>query len=245
MENQINSGIALRSSSLFPLISSFIFVGLLISLFILPTGYTYNETCPRCQGDDTVTCEDCHGSGKCWVCGGDGKIDFMPPDSQWCAACQGTGICRTCGGKGWHMCGKCGGTGILVHWMYNLTGATVTLSFISVLLFLGFFVLSGFFSFFYLSFNEWVYEVEDMGFWFNSSFMTWLFARHRERWAKWQTGLNLILAIYFGVLLFWYFSPNKITQETFVTGTLLSIAVVSLFSLVFYKAYISRLEASQ
>jgi hypothetical protein len=244
MENQNISGYCLRSSSLFPLIAFLLFVSLLIFLLILPIDYTYDETCPTCQGKGTVTCESCHGSGKCWVCDGTGKIWYMPGDG-WCAACQGTGICPTCGGKGWHTCGKCGGTGLLVHWMYTLAGSAVVPSIIGIFLFLGFFVLSGFFSAFYLSFNEWIYEVEDMGFWFNPSFMTWLFAKHRKRWAKWQTGLNLILAIYFGILLFGYFSLSHITQETFVTGTLLSIAVVSLFSLVFYKAYISRLEASQ
>lgn len=232
----------MRSSSFFPLIASLLFVSLLISLFILPIGYSYDETCPRCQGDGIATCETCHGSGICWVCDGTGKIWYM--NDSWCSACQGTGKCYTCGGKGWHTCGKCGGTGLLVHWMYNLIGATVAPSFVSVLLFLGLFILGYVASTFYLSFNEWVYEVEDMGFWFNPSFMTWLFARHRKRWVKWQTVLNLILSIYLGVLLFWLMSLRQITQETLVTGTLLSIPVVILFSILFYKAHISRLEAS-
>ena len=233
----------MRSSSFFPLMASLLIVGLLISWFILPISYTYDEICPRCQGDAIVTCETCHGSGICWVCDGTGRIWYMPNDG-WCAACQGTGECYTCGGKGWHTCGKCGGTGLLVHWMYNLLGATVAPSFISVLLFLGLFILGYVVSAFYLSFNEWVYEVEDMGFWFNPSFMTWLFARHRKRWVKWQTFLNLILSIYLGVSFFWLMSLKQITQETLVTGTLLSIPVVIVFSMLFYKAQISRLEES-
>ena len=234
----------MQSSNRFPLVASVIFVGLLISLFILPTRYTYDETCPKCHGKGTLTCTTCYGSGKCPICNGTGEIWYMPHDG-WCAACRGTGKCYGCDGKGRHTCGECGGKGILVHWMYNLTGAIVTLSFISVLLFLGFFVLGLFSSAFHLSVNEWVYKVEDMDFWFNPSFMTWLFAKHRERWAKWQTGLNLIIAICFGTLLFWGSSLKKIAQETFATGTLSSVAVVVLFSLVFYKSYISTLKAPQ
>jgi len=128
--------------------------------------------------------------------------------------------------------------------MYTLTGSTIVLSIVNVLLFLALFVLSYMFSAFHLSFNEWVYEVEDMGFWFNPSFMTWLFARHPKRWVKWQTVLNFILAIYLGVLLFAFASLNKITQESFFTGAIFSIAVVGLFSIVFYRSYVSRLKAS-
>jgi len=234
----------LRSSSFFPLTAFLLIVSLLISLFILPISYTYEEICPKCQGKGIVTCETCGGSGKCWICEGDGIIDYMPPGSQWCAACQGTGRCYTCGGSGLHACGECRGTGLLIHWMYTPAGSTIVLSIIGIFLFLGSFVLGGFLSAFYLSFNEWIYKVEDMGFWFNPSFLTWLFAKHRERWAKWQTGASLFFAVYLGILLFWISSLEAITQETFMTGALFSTVVVGLFSLVFYKLYISRLEAS-
>lgn len=235
----------MKLSTNFLLVTSLIFVSLLVSLLVLPKGYTYDETCPECQGEGTVTCETCQGSGKCWVCGGDGVIDYMPPGSRWCAACQGTGKCYTCSGKGWHSCEECGGTGLLVHWMYNLIGATVVPSFISVLLFLGLFILSGWISAFYLSFNEWIYGVEDMGFWFNPSFMTWLFAKHRKRWARWTTGTSSILSIYLGALLFALLSFKQIIPETFLLGTLLSILTVLLFSILFYKSYTSKLAESQ
>jgi hypothetical protein len=97
---------------------------------------------------------------------------------------------------------------------------------------------------FYLSFNKWIYDVEEMGFWFNPSFMTWLFAKHPKRWVKWQTGLNLIIAIYLGFLIFWILAREQIAQETLVTGTLLSITIVASFSLIFYKAYTLKLEES-
>ncbi len=219
-------------------------MGLLLSLFVLPTRNAYDEICPRCHSEGTVACETCHGSGTCWVCGGTGRIWYMPNDG-WCGACQGTGSCHTCEGEGWFTCGKCGGTGLHVRWIYNLIGATVVPSFISVLLFLGLFIFNGWVSAFYLSFNEWVHEVKNMDFWFNPSFMTWLFAKHRERWAKWTTGIGSILSIYLGALFFGLLSLKQITLETFVAGTLLSILVVSLFSWFFYKSYTSKLAESQ
>ena len=236
-------GCALKLSTNLPLVASLIFVSLLVSLFVLPTRNAYDEICPRCEGEGTVICRDCFGDGICPWCGGDGELDFI--EGWWCADCQGSGKCRTCEGKGLHTCGKCGGTGLLVHWTYNLIGAAVVPSFISVLLFLGLFILSYAFSAFYLSFNEWVYEVKNMDFWFNPSFMTWLFAKHYERWVKWTTGTSLIVSIYLGALLFGLLSLNQIILETFVIGTLLSIPVVISFSIFFYKSYISRVSESQ
>jgi hypothetical protein len=233
----------LNSSSLLPLAAFLFIISFLVFAFALPIGYTYTETCTKCGGDGMVACETCHGSGKCWICGGDGIIDYMPPGSQWCAACHGTGICYTCGGSGSHTCTSCGGSGVLVHWMYTFAGSSIALSILNIFLFLSGFGLSYIGSAIHLSFNEWVYDVDDMGFWFNPSFMTWLFAKHRKRWAKWQTCLNLIFAIYFGVILFWLFSYKSLTQDSLFTGLYMTIPITSLFSLIFYKAYTSRLEA--
>ena len=233
-------GIDLRSSIFFLLVVSLFFLSILISLFILPMGYTYDEVCPVCHGEGTVGCGMCGGTGVCPFCWGDGEFA-----GNLCMACGGTGKCAKCGGEGWHTCEKCEGTGLLVHWMYNLTGATLASSFINVLLFLGLFTLGYVSAAFYLSFNEWVYEVEDMGFWFNPSFMTWLFARHRKRWVKWTTGISSILSIFLGVLFFGLLSFKQITPETFFVGTLLSIPVVILFSIFFYKSYTSKLRESQ
>jgi len=232
----------LRSLNFFPLIAFLTIASLFISMLILPIGHTYTETCPACQGNGTVTCEECNGSGKCPVCEGTGRIWYMPETDNWCAFCQGTGICSTCGGKGWHECGKCGGEGFLTYWIYNLAGTTIILSFISIMLLIGSFILSIVASAIHLSFNEWIYEVDDMDFWFNPSFMTWLFAKDRKRWAKWQTAIVAIISMEFGVLLFGLISFKQITLETFLWGTIFSTAVVSSFSFFFYKSYISRLE---
>lgn len=217
--------------------------GLFISAFALQTRYAYDEACSTCQGSGTANCEACYGSGKCWICNGTGEIWYMPETDNWCAACRGTGICYACNGLGSYTCKVCGGTGILVHWMFTLTGSAIVLPIVNILLFLGLFVLGYVASAFYLSFNEWVYEVDDMGLWFNPSFMTWLFAKHPRRWAKWQTAINLILSVYFGTVLFWIASLKQITGEAFAGGVVFGIMTVGLFSLLFYKSYTSRLRA--
>lgn len=243
-EKDITFEYTLRPTNLSLWLAVLLVVGLFVSLFAIPMGYTYDETCPRCQGEGTHTCETCSGSGKCWICEGTGEIWYMPEGSRWCAACQGSGICYTCGGPGWHGCEVCGGSGVLVHWMYTSIGSTIVLSVAEISLFLGLFLLSGFFAYFYLSFNEWVREVNDMGFWFNPSFMTWLFAKHRRRWAKWQTGINSVLAVYLGALLFWVAYLRQITWESLVVGILFSAILVGIFSLLFYKSYTSGLAES-
>lgn len=109
-------------------------------------------------------------------------------------------------------------------------------------MFVGFFVAEGFFTAFYLSYNEWVYEVNNMGFWFNSSFLIWLFAKDRNRWAKWSSGFSGFGAVYFGVLIFWSLSPRNIASDVLAGGFLVSVFVTSLFAWLFYRYYTSGNE---
>lgn len=116
---------------------------------------------------------------------------------------------------------------------------TIALSFINTIIFLLFFGFGYVSAAFHLSFNEWVYEVEDMSFWFNPSFMTWLFAKHRERWVKWATMFSLLCALIFGFVPFMVISAGHITQETFLLIASPGIVVTSLFALAFYKVCVS------
>jgi len=227
----------MKPSSFYALGAALLLLVPIVSAFALPMGYTFDETCPRCHGDRFVNCEICYGSGKCWVCEGTGRIWYMPPDSNWCAACQGTGVCYRCGGSGSHGCEECEGRGFLTYWMFTQAGSATALSIIDVLLFLPFFGLSYAVSDFYLSFNEWVYNVRDMGFWFNPSFMTWLFAKHRKRWAKWQAGMNAMAAVFLGSAGFGVFSLHSVTADSFTAGILVSILIVSTFSFFVYKSW--------
>lgn len=156
--------------------------------------------------------------------------------------------CPLCEGKGKYdqsICKKCGGKGFIVHWMYNITGATILFSLIGILSFLGFFCLYYLATDFYLSFNSWVYDVDDMDARFNPMFTIWLFAKDRKRWAKQSTSVSLLVSLYMGTLIFWIVSLKQITRTTFISGILLGAAIVTLFSLAFYKAYTLKIESSQ
>ena len=117
---------------------------------------------------------------------------------------------------------------------------SVALSIFDVFLFVCLFMLNYAFDEFYLSFNEWVYKVDEMSHWFNHSFSIWLFAKDRKRWAKWSTGFNSFLAIYFGAFVFAVLSIRYVTADVFIEGVLASIFVTGLFAWLFYKYYTSR-----
>lgn len=212
--------------------------GLVATVFVVPTTYSWSEVCSTCGGNGVHSCRECGGSGVCWVCGGDGIV-FSLPEGWWCAACQGTGKCYDCGGTGVQTCEKCYGSGSVWHWVYNLFGSSVVLSVLDVFLFVGVFVLNYIVDEFYLGFNEWVYRVEDMGFWFNRSFLIWLFAKDRKRWVKWSSGVSAFVAVYIGTMLFGLFSVSNITGDVLAGGVLVSVFATGFFAWLFYKYYTS------
>jgi hypothetical protein len=134
--------------------------------------------------------------------------------------------------------------GVLERWNYNLTGAAVVLSLIDLVVFLGLFGFSYAVTAFRLSNNDWVHDVEDMDFWFNPMFDTWLFAKDRKRWAKWTVGGTAIVTLFLGPWLFFLFSYKSVTLDTFFAGVLVTIPVTLLFSFVFYKTYTSGIQAT-
>jgi hypothetical protein len=197
------------------LFTAVFFVFLLISPFILPMGYTYDKVCP-----------ECHGSGICWVCGGDGETIL-----GWCAACHGSGDCF-----------KCDGTGLVTHWMYSSLGATFYSSWIFVFSFLGLFFVSYVVLEISLLFNDWVYDVKGMNFLGNPMFMTWLYATDRRRWVRWAIPMiataGILLGVAFSIIIFW----GHIAQESFLIGSFFSILLLFLFSFIFYILYTKWLE---
>jgi len=244
MKHRVILGYSVRPSTLFPLLAAFLVVGLFTSLFILPLGYTLTNTCPTCQGNGKVHCSTCNGSGKCWICDGTGRIWYMPETDNWCAACKGTGICYDCGGDGLRVCEECLGSGIITFFIHNVLGSTIILSIINISVFVGLLAVSYAVEGFHLGFNEWVYEVEDMGFWFNSSFMMWLLAKHPKRWLKWQSGLNFLPAVFIGAALFGLISMNHVTSESFLLGILFGVLITLLFSILFYRSFASKAAKS-
>lgn len=76
-----------------------------------------SRPCPKCNGakkcyppSGSVGANQfyCFGSGRCGVCGGDGKVYSMGSYST-CTTCGGTGRCASCGGSG--VCSRCNGSG--------------------------------------------------------------------------------------------------------------------------------------
>lgn len=212
--------------------------GLLAPLLVVPPVRTWSEVCSTCGGAGVHSCPECGGSGVCVFCGGDGRI-FSTPEDWWCAACQGSGRCGECGGDGVWTCETCSGLGSVEHWTYNVFGSSVILSVFDAFLFVGVFVLSYWYDEFYLGFNKWVYEVEDMDFWFNRSFSIWLFAKDRMRWAKWISGSSAFSAVFLGAFIFFLFSLGNIAGDVFAGGFLVSIFFTVIFAWLFYKYYTS------
>ena len=215
----------------------FFIIGTVICAFVLPITYSWTVSCPTCHGSQMVTCRTCGGSGICFVCGGDGESVL-----GWCGACQGTGKCPTCDGSKLQECTTCRGAGVLQYWKFTSVGATFTISALSVLLFMGSFAFSYAVADFYLGFNEWIYEVDNMNLWFNPSFLVWLFAKDRKRWVKWSIGDSLFGSLFIVILLFASTTTQVAAPDTIIYGSVASIAIASLFAFIFHKAYISEPE---
>lgn len=60
--------------------------------------------CHDCKGQGENDCHKCHGSGHCTSCNGRGQ--------ERCKKCNGSGKCTECHGKGGERCSKCHGTGV-------------------------------------------------------------------------------------------------------------------------------------
>ncbi len=76
------------------------------------------KTCYNCNGQGTVRCGSCSGSGNCSTCGGRGSVsEYRDGEhkSVSCSSCSG-GRCSSCGGSGRVTCSTCNGEGQLVHW---------------------------------------------------------------------------------------------------------------------------------
>ncbi len=233
----------MRMSSRVPSVLSIslsIFVIFLVSVALFfPTGYNSDVICKKCGGDGARSCPSCY-SGACLACGGDG----VNPLGR-CIFCSGSGICPTCDGLGYLQCWTCGGDGLDVKWTVNLLGATVYSSLTNIFVFLGLFALGAYFTAFHLSVNEWIHQVRHMNFLFNPSFMTWLFATNRERWAKWSIGYGYISTILTGPIFFLAFIYGKIPAGTLEVSVLISIVILGIFAYFFYIFYITRLRSEK
>lgn len=126
--------------------------------------------------------------------------------------------------------------------LFNLLGFALGASVLSVFLFIGIFYFNYVLSGFYLDFNQWVYEVEDMGFWFNRSFWIWLFAKNRKRWIRLNIIIDALFSPFFGVFVLWALYTEYVTISSILLGFAFSLAITCVFAFVFYKAQTTKLS---
>lgn len=163
---------------------------------------------------DAITCPDCGGKGEVW--------------EMWYDFDVGTWV------QGYRTCSKCDGTGLF--WIYTVSHSTFLVSFLSILVFLGLFAFEHFRVSLWLDRNPWVRDVEDMNFWFNPMYFTWLFYKDRRRWVKWNIAGSLVgaivLVVVFGSILFGFSSSSylitRMTPEVFWKGCIFGSAFATL-----------------
>ena len=165
-----------------------------------------------------------------------------------CPRCEGTGEGE------WHRhydfetglwsyvqrpCSACGGSGQI--WMSSSISFALMFFVGFILTFLGIFGLDYFIQSWRLEWNPWVKDVEEMGFWFNPMFWTWLFYHDRDKWAKWNTiGISacaIFLVSIFAAML--AFGPSLVPTppEYFWTGWVVATMLMVFFAITWYLRY--------
>jgi len=95
---------------------------------------------------------------------------------------------------------------------------------------------------FYLEHNPWVRDVEEMKYWFNPMYFTWLYYKHPKRWIKWTATFSFISAIIIVAIItpVWYGTSDysilitRMSQETFFKGFIPGSALAALIILALY-----------
>lgn len=162
-----------------------------------------------------------------------------------CPKCEGTGEGE------WHMiydfetelwkyvqrsCSACGGSGQI--WMPTSMSFALIFFMGFSLTFLGIFGLDYFIQSWRLEWNPWVKDVEEMGFWFNPMFWTWLFYHDRGKWVKWNTiggsaGVIFLVSI---LAIMLTFAPSLVPTppEYFWTGWVVATMLMVFFTITWY-----------
>lgn len=86
-----------------------------------------------------------------------------------------------------------------------------------------------------VSMNPWVRDVEEMHFWFNPSFLTWLYSHDKRRYMKWAIGGGLFAAFVFGTIFVGAFTLYWVTFETFMIGFLVGATFTTILGFTFYR----------
>lgn len=161
-----------------------------------------------------ITCPYCEGKGEVW--------------EKWYDFDVGTWV------QGYRTCRKCGGTGLFS--MSTVSQSTFLVSFFSILGSLGLFAFEHFRVSLWLDRNPWVRDVEEMKFWFNPMYFTWLFYKDRKKWVKWNIAGSLagaiVLVVVLGSTLLGFSGSSyliwRMTPEVFWKGCIFGSAFAAL-----------------
>jgi hypothetical protein len=156
--------------------------------------------------------------------------------------------CPECGGKGqiynqgipdlgiagyWTICPKCGGTGRI--WVYSKQYAAAVASLLSSLCFIGLFTLEYAFDAFRAGMNEYVDDVEHMGWLFNPMYSAWLLRKDKLKWTQLYTAISAAAGLIFGVLLTVIMNSSlTIAYSDFAFGVVASVAFMPIAAACWY-----------
>ena len=88
-----------------------------------------------------------------------------------------------------------------------------------------------------ISLNPWVENVEEMGFWFNPMFFTWLYFHNKRRYMKWTIGFSLPFVFIFGAVVVGLLTLQTVTLEAFITGFMIGATFTTLLGIAYYQNY--------
>lgn len=90
---------------------------------------------------------------------------------------------------------------------------------------------------FYASVNTWVETVEDMNFWFNRMFMTWLFVKNRKRWARATTIVCLLMSFWLCPFILFLLFRNHLEASLLASAFLIAAPITTFVALAWYQRY--------
>jgi len=110
-----------------------------------------------------------------------------------------------------------------------------------MLLFPVIFGLDRLFTIWRLQWNEWIVDVKEMGFLFNSMYWVWLIYHNHKKWAKWSTLFAMTaansLVTLFAVVLSSPQSARLISPEFFWTSWAVATMLMIVFASTWYLYY--------
>ncbi len=161
--------------------------------------------------DGGYVCSNCNGSGKIWIEG----MPSVGIEGWW-------STCATCRGTGW-------------IWMYSTQMVAAIVSVISLLCFLGLFLIGYISSAFRAEMNPYVNDVEEMDWPFNPMYFAWLFVKDRRKWCLYSTIITASFGFIFGGIVFAVAVLKQVVFSDLALGSLAGMGFMTIAALCWYN----------